>query len=63
MKLLLQVSATAHTAYSDLVVAMGLLAEAVVVGLAIVDHLVVPASRARCSQDPSWSTLRSLRPS
>ena len=53
----------AHTVSAALVVAMGFLAEVVVVGLAIVGHLAVPVSGAGCSRGPSWSRLRSLRPS
>ena len=53
----------AHTVSIALAVAKGFLAEAVVVGLAIVGHLAVPVSRAGCGRGPSWSTLRSLRPS
>ena len=53
----------AHTVSSALVVAMSLLADVVVVGLAIVGHVAVPVSRAGCSRGPSWSRLRSLRPS
>ena len=53
----------AHTVSAVLVVAMSFLAEVVVVGLAIVGHLAVPVSRAGCSRGPSWSRLRSLRPS